>query len=165
MLWCQLKSFLRMEEMKPNIYSKSFWMLQKHVFTEKVEFSQREKKVLQFLFSLPINLRLRPYETPSKQNKYSEKHSFNCGGEQRQGRERCSWDTCTLQGDFSRGHEEFSLDFPSIRLLDGRGQSVCSSCIPKPEKESNQQQLGSQSQKEVSQALIVIPGSQRELYS
>lgn len=129
-----------MEEIKPNIYSKSFCMLQKHVFTEKVEFSQREKKVLQFLFSLPINLRVRPYETPSKQNKYSGKHSFNCGGKQRQGRERCSWDTCTLQGGFSRGHKEFSLDFPSIGLLDGKGQSVCSSCIPKPEKESNQQQ-------------------------
>lgn len=80
-------------------------MLQKHVFIEKAECSQREKKkVLQFLFSLPINLRLRPYETPSKQNKYSEKHSFNCGGEQRQDGEGCSWDTCTIQGDLRRGH-------------------------------------------------------------
>lgn len=80
-------------------------MLQKHVFIEKAECSQRgKKKVLQFLFSLPINLRLRPYETPSKQNKYSEKHSFNCGGEQRQDGEGCSWDTCIIQGDLRRGH-------------------------------------------------------------
>lgn len=40
----------------------------------KLNFLKGKKNVLQFLFSLPINLRLRPYETPSKQNKYSEKN-------------------------------------------------------------------------------------------
>jgi hypothetical protein len=74
-------------------------MLQKHVFIEKVEFLKGGKNPPIPVFAA-YQFRLRPYETPSKQSKYSEKHSCMCGGEQRQDGEGCPWNRYTISGDF-----------------------------------------------------------------
>lgn len=62
-----------------------------------------KKKPLTSMFWLHISLRLGPCETPTKQNKYSEKHSFICGGEQRQDRGERAWNRWTICLDFLEG--------------------------------------------------------------
>lgn len=69
-------------------------MLQKNVLIEKAEFSLRT--TLQFLCFDCISVEIGSCETPSKQKKYSEKHSFICGGEHTQDRRERPWDTRTI---------------------------------------------------------------------